>query len=123
MYELSKDFHFEAAHTLERIIGTEGSRRIHGHSYRGEIVLRGEPDPKTGMIADLGILERELAAMHDALDHRFLDDIPDLVPATMERLAYWIWQRMFLVFPNLYRVNVYRDSNGEKATYQLRLIS
>ncbi|MFX8949750.1 6-carboxytetrahydropterin synthase, partial [Acinetobacter baumannii] len=47
MFELSKEFRFDAAHTLERVIDTESSRRIHGHSYRAEVVLRGHPDPQT----------------------------------------------------------------------------
>jgi 6-pyruvoyltetrahydropterin/6-carboxytetrahydropterin synthase len=41
MHELSRAFLFEAAHTLQRDIGTEGSRRIHGHSYRATITLAG----------------------------------------------------------------------------------
>ena len=56
MYELSKQFRFDAAHTLDRVVQTESSRRIHGHSYRGEVTLRGRPDPVSGMIVDVGIL-------------------------------------------------------------------
>ena len=50
MFELSKEFRFEAAHTLQRANGTEGSRRVHGHSYRAEVAVRGLPDPASGMI-------------------------------------------------------------------------
>jgi len=60
MFELSKQFRFEAAHTLERTIDAEGSRRIHGHSYRAEVVIRGKADPETGMVVDLGLFERAL---------------------------------------------------------------
>ena len=41
MFEISKQFWFEAAHTLEREVETDSSRRIHGHSYRAEVMLRG----------------------------------------------------------------------------------
>jgi hypothetical protein len=58
MYELSKQFRFEAAHTLQREVDAEPSRRIHGHSYRAEVVLRGVPDPQSGMMLDLGKLAR-----------------------------------------------------------------
>ena len=78
MFELSKQFHFDAAHTLERLIDTESSRRIHGHSYRAEVTVRGRPDPVTGMVVDLGMLERMMAEARDSLDHRFLDEINDL---------------------------------------------
>jgi 6-pyruvoyl-tetrahydropterin synthase len=41
MFELSKQFWFDAAHTLNRSIDAESSRRIHGHSYRAEVTVRG----------------------------------------------------------------------------------
>lgn len=117
MYELSKQFRFDAAHTLDRIVQTESSRRIHGHSYRGEVTLRGRPDPISGMIVDVGILEKEIESVRDALDHRFLDDINDLGPATMENLCRWIWNRLKPEFPALSKVSVYRDSNSDAVTY------
>jgi len=40
VYELAKQFRFEAAHTLpRRAVDTEPSRRIHGHSYRAKVVV------------------------------------------------------------------------------------
>lgn len=117
MFELSKQFRFEAAHTLERVIETESSRRIHGHSYRAEVTVRGRPDPVSGMIVDLGLLERAMADARDALDHRFLDEINDLGPATMENLSRWIWQRLHPTIDRLFRVSVYRDSSGDACSY------
>lgn len=117
MFELSKQFRFESAHTLERAIDAEPSRRIHGHSYRAEVAVRGEADPKTGMVLDLGLFERALADAHDGLDHRLLDEINDLGPATLENISAWIWRRVSPVAPGLARVTVYRDSNGESCTY------
>ena len=117
MFELSKQFRFDAAHTLDRSIDTESSRRIHGHSYRAEVTVRGRPDPATGMIVDLGLLERSMEDARDALDHRFLDEINDLGPATMENLSRWIWNRLSPEVDNLFKVSVYRDSSGEACTY------
>lgn len=112
IYELSKEFRFDAAHTLTRKIEVEPSLRIHGHSYRAEVVLRGQPDPSTGMLMDLGFFERSLEEARDGLDHRFLDEINDLGPATMENLAAWIWRKVKPVCPNLWRVTVRRDSDA-----------
>lgn len=117
MYEISKQFWFEAAHTLERVVETDSSRRIHGHSYRAEVVVRGTPDPKTGMIIDLALLARTLEATRDALDHRFLDDISDLGPATMENLARWIWNAVAPSCAGLARVTIYRDSSRDTVSY------
>lgn len=117
MFELSKQFRFDAAHTLNRVIETESSRRIHGHSYRAEVTVRGRPDPVTGMIVDLGLLERALKEAHEALDHRFLDEMNDLGPATMENLCAWIWRKLTPTIGNLARVAVYRDSSGDACFY------
>lgn len=117
MFEVSKQFRFEAAHTLRREVAAEGSRRIHGHSYRAEVMVRGVPDRTTGMVVDLGLLERALEGARDGLDHHFLDEVPDLGPATMENLAVWIWRRVAPHAAGLARVTVYRDSTGDTCSY------
>lgn len=117
MFELTKQFRFEAAHTLRRKVDAESSRRIHGHSFRAEVAIRGEPDPESGMIVDLGVLERALSDIRADLDHHFLDDIADLGPATLENLSAWIWRRLAAATPGLVRVTVHRDSGGEACTY------
>ncbi len=118
MHELSKQFRFEAAHTLRgRAVDADPSRRIHGHSYRAKIVVRGTPDPVTGMVLDLGLFEQALATARDALDHRFLDDVPGLGPATIENLTTWIWRSLAPVCPGLSRVTVCRDSTGDGCSY------
>lgn len=117
MFELSKQFRFDAAHTLERVIETESSRRVHGHSYRAEVTVRGKPDPATGMIIDLGLFERALQEARDGLDHRFLDEIPDLGPATMENLASWVWRKLEPRCAGLARVVIHRDSSGDACAY------
>ena len=117
MFELTKQFRFDAAHTLTRAIETESSRRIHGHSYRAEVTIRGEPDRTSGMLMDLGLLARALEETRGALDHHFLDDIPDLGPATMENICAWIWRRLAPSVPALARVTVHRDSSGDTCAY------
>jgi 6-pyruvoyltetrahydropterin/6-carboxytetrahydropterin synthase len=118
MFELSKQFRFDSAHTLERKIETEASRRVHGHSYRAEITVQGMPDTKSGMIIDLGFFERILHNVRDALDHRLLDDIEGLGPATLENLTAWIWKRLAPDLKGLAKITVYRDSNGEACVYR-----
>jgi 6-pyruvoyltetrahydropterin/6-carboxytetrahydropterin synthase len=117
MFELTKEFRFDAAHTLQRDVDAESSRRIHGHSYRAEISLRGRPDPVSGMIVDTTIFEHLLKDTRDALDHRLLDEINDLGPATLENLSAWIWRRLSPTLPGLFKVQVLRDSAQESCTY------
>ncbi len=117
MYELTKQFRFDCAHTLERVVETEGSRRIHGHSYRAQVKLRGKPDPVSGMIIDTSLLAMKLGQARDALDHRFLDEINDLGPGTMENLCAYIWRKLEDDIPTLFSVTVLRDSTEDQVTY------
>ena len=121
MYELSKQFRFDSAHTLERDAPSEAqkqaSRRVHGHSFRAEVTLRGAVQPSSGMVVDLDVLERALADLRLELDHRMLNDIPGLEMPTMENLCRWIWHKLVGQFPNLTRVAVHRDGNGESCAY------
>ena len=117
MFEISKQFWFEAAHTLERTVEVNASRRVHGHSYRAEVAVRGKADPVSGMVMDLTLLERALDRARDGLDHRLLDDVPGLGPATMEHLAAWIWRTVAPYCPGLARVAVYRDSSRDTCIY------
>jgi 6-pyruvoyltetrahydropterin/6-carboxytetrahydropterin synthase len=118
MWELTKSFRFDAAHTLDRSIETAASRRIHGHSYRAEVTVRGEADAKTGMVVDFGLLERMLGEARDGLDHHMLDDVADLGPATMENLAAWIWRKLTPSIQGLVKVTVFRDSQSESVTFR-----
>lgn len=113
-YELSQKFYFEAAHTLERAVEAEGSRRIHGHTYHAEITLAGTPDPANGMLADLGFVRSEIARVRDLLDHRFLDEIANLGPATLENLCRFIFIELANALPALTRVSVERQASGDR---------
>lgn len=73
---LTKEFSFEAAHSLE---GYDGAcREIHGHSYRLFVTIKGEPsadpyDPKQGMVMDFGSLKRIVnEQIVSRLDHAFV---------------------------------------------------
>ncbi len=117
IFELTKGFRFDSAHTLERSIYADGSRRIHGHSYRAEVTLRGAPDPDTGMILDTSRFGLLLEDVRDALDHRLLDEVEGLGPGTLENLARFIWRRLEPHAPGLHSVTVHRDSAGEACSY------
>jgi len=76
---------------------------LHGHNYRLEVTLRGEPDPVTGMVLDLkelkGILEREI---NQRFDHRDLNrDTPffEKTPPTPESFVQVIHQLLLAALP------------------------
>ena len=80
MWELTKSFRFEAAHALSGTTLGEASQEIHGHSFRAEVTVRGTPDPATGMVLDLGLLQQRMAEVQKMLDHKLLNKIEALGP-------------------------------------------
>lgn len=112
-YQLSQSFVFEAAHSLQRDIDQASSARIHGHSYQATVCLSGERDPKTGMVTDLGLIRQAIAQVRDQLDHRLLDEVPTLGPATLENLCAFIWQQLSPTLPQLSRIRVERGLTGD----------
>ena len=115
---ISQRFFFDAAHTLRREIETEGSLRVHGHTYYAEVSISGRPDAQTGMVVDLGQVRRRIEALRPQLDHRLLDEVPGLGPATLENLCAFIWQAMAADFAGLARVRVWREALGDSCTLE-----
>jgi len=120
IYELSQRFHFEAAHTLERNIDADASRRVHGHTYHAEVTLRGQPDPQSSMLMDLGDFRRVLAEVKDLLDHRLLDDVPGLSKPTLEGLCAFIAERLAGRLPGLAAVTLWRSASGDRCRLLVR---
>ena len=115
-FSISQKFFFDAAHTLNRAIEADSSRRIHGHTYYAEVSLSGLRDPQTGMVLDLGLVRLAIEQLRLELDHRMLDDVAGLGPATLENLCAFIWRCLMPSLPGLSRVRVWRDSVGDSCT-------
>jgi 6-pyruvoyltetrahydropterin/6-carboxytetrahydropterin synthase len=116
MIELSQEFGFDAAHYLGN--GAAENRRLHGHSFYAEVTLRGEPDPATGFLRDLGEVDAALKAIREMLDHRLLNDIEGLGIPTLENLAKFIFIRAKASLPEVVRVKLRRPSYGQTCVYE-----
>lgn len=104
--ELVKDFRFEAAHYLPNLPDTHKCRRTHGHSFRGEIAVRGPVDPEIGWVIDFADLKRAVQPVIDRLDHYLLNEVEGLQNPTSELLAVWIWEKLAPQLPGLVRVTI-----------------
>lgn len=104
--ELVKDFRFEAAHFLPNVPEGHKCRRIHGHSFRGEIAVRGPIDPTLGWVMDFADLRNAVEPLVKRLDHYLLNEIEGLENPTSEILAVWIWNQLVANVPNLHRVTI-----------------
>ena len=115
-FSVSQKFFFDAAHTLRREIETEGSLRVHGHTYYAEVTVSGQPAPHNGMVVDLGLVRLQIDKLRPQLDHHLLDEVPGLGPATLENLCSFIWRSLEPALPGLSQVRVWRDSIGDGCT-------
>ena len=104
--ELRKTFQFEAAHRLPHVPAEHKCARLHGHSFRVEVVVAGECDPHMGWLMDYADLSEAFKPLMEQLDHYYLNDIAGLENATSENLAKWIWDRLKPQLPLLAEISV-----------------
>ena len=114
---LTRTIDFEAAHWLPTFPDGHKCRRMHGHSFKVDVVVEGEVDPDKGYLLDFGEIKAALAPIRDALDHRLLNDIEGLANPTAEMLAKWIWDRLEPALPLLSVVRV-RETCTSAAEYR-----
>lgn len=104
---LTKSFTFEAAHLLPTFPAGHKCRRLHGHSYKVEVVVAGKVDGATGYLIDYGDIKQACAPIRQQLDHYYLNEIEGLENPTSEVLARWIWERLQPHLPLLAKVIVH----------------
>ena len=104
--EIFKEFGFEAAHRLPNVPADHKCARLHGHSFRVRITVRGRVEESTGWVMDFADLKAAFRPLEDRLDHRYLNEIPGLENPTSEVLARWIWRELSSVLPGLAAVEV-----------------
>lgn len=125
---LSRRVVFAASHRLhanalsdqenQKIFGKCNRKNGHGHNYQMNVVLKGEIDPKTGMLYNLNDLRDAIdRTVMEAMDHRNLNtDVEEFVSLnpTTENLAVVCWNRLLTELPKdlLYEVELWETENN-----------
>ncbi|HEU4557543.1 MAG TPA: 6-carboxytetrahydropterin synthase QueD [Longimicrobium sp.] len=115
--EIFKEFGFEAAHRLPNVPEGHKCARLHGHSFRVEVHVRGDLDAHLGWVMDFADLKAAVKPVINQLDHYYLNEIPGLENPTSEVLARWLWARLKPDLPTLTRI-VVRETCTSGCTYQ-----
>ena len=104
--EIWRTITFEAAHRLPNVPADHKCARLHGHSFRVEVHVEGDPGPETGWVMDFADIRAALEPVRLDLDHYYLNEIAGLENPTSENLARWIWDRLGGDLPGLSRIVV-----------------
>ncbi|MEK6676895.1 MAG: 6-carboxytetrahydropterin synthase QueD [Planctomycetota bacterium] len=91
---LVRTFTFEAAHRLPQAPVEHKCARLHGHSFRVDIVCEGKTDAQKGWLVDYGEIKVAFEPLMEQLDHQYLNEVPGLENPTAENIAVWIWHRL-----------------------------
>lgn len=94
MYEIGVVAQFEAAH---RLVGDFGpATRLHGHTYRLEVVVRGERLSDDGALYDIGRLRGAVDELAASLHYHDLAEVAGLagVNTTAEAVARHCWEAL-----------------------------
>lgn len=105
--QIACEFRFEASHQLRREDWPDAQNdavfgncaRLHGHSYRLIVTLRGPIDRETGMVMNFREVKRLVRErVISRLDHQHLNDVVDGL-TTAENLLYWIADQLLGPLP------------------------
>lgn len=107
---LTRRLTFAAAHRYRRpdwsdarnaeVFGLCAREHFHGHTYTCTVTVTGDVDPVTGMVIDLGRLDRVLATeVRERFDHRNINlEVPEFADGeripTSEELTRFIFERV-----------------------------
>ena len=104
--DLTKEFSFEAAHRLPQAPAGHKCARLHGHSFRVQVTVRGPVPPETGWLMDFADIQQAFAPLREQLDHYYLNEIPGLENPSSENIARWIWRRLEGRLPGLRQITI-----------------
>lgn len=134
MYQITKSYHFIAAHTIE---GHPKCGRMHGHNYQVDVTLEFEALDSKGFIVDFASMDREISPLLEKLDHMTIvsnanstgaraymadqeDELVrlDIEQSSAELLAQWFYKTLLesALGPLLANVTVWETPKA-RATY------
>lgn len=110
--ELEKTVVFEAAHRLPLMPDEHPCRRVHGHTYRLTVTIRGEVQKDTGIIYDFAHIEEAMRiGAVDECDHHYLNE--SYPNPTGEVMVIWMRKAIQTRLPNGLRLVRLRLQEGD----------
>lgn len=106
-----KKFTIESARSLPNLSDNHPCSRVHGHSFKIIISLEGSINTKTGFVFDFSDIEKAFNPIKNKLDHVYLNDIDGLENPSSENLCIWIWEKLKVRLPELFKIEIKETSS------------
>jgi 6-pyruvoyltetrahydropterin/6-carboxytetrahydropterin synthase len=99
MYEVSLQYHFDAAHYLRGYHGK--CEKLHGHRFQVAVRVRTHEVDSVGLAYDFATLKQQLSEVLGKFDHALLNEIPpfDDINPSSENIAATIYHEFYPKLP------------------------
>jgi 6-pyruvoyltetrahydropterin/6-carboxytetrahydropterin synthase len=104
--DVFREFTFEAAHRNGSAPPGAINGRLHGHSYRAVVIVRGEVEERLGWLVDFADIKDICKPVIVRLDHRNLNEIAGMNDTSCADLSLWLSAAMAYVLPGFARCEV-----------------
>jgi 6-pyruvoyltetrahydropterin/6-carboxytetrahydropterin synthase len=119
IFEITKQFTFEAAHYFPNMPEGHIYKKIHGHSFVGEVTFYGKQKKDNQWVNDFGEINLSLEKIKKKLDHQCINNIKEIGLPTLENIAMWIGKQLKKEYSNVRSVKLSRPSCGEACVYKI----
>ena len=120
IFEITKQFTFEAAHYFPNMPQGHIYRKIHGHSFVVEVTFFGKKNKENQWVTDFDELSKSLNKIKKKLDHKCINDIKEIGLPSLENISCWIGKQLEKKYSNVRSIKLSRPSCGEYCLYKIK---
>ena len=120
IFEITKQFTFEAAHYFPNMPEGHIYKKIHGHSFVVEVIFYGKKNKENQWVTDFDELSKSLNEIKKKLDHKCINDIKEIGIPSLENISSWIGKQLKKKYSNVRSIKVSRPSCGEHCLYRIK---
>ena len=110
--QLFKIFTFDSAHFLPQVPDGHKCKSIHGHTYQLTLYIEDDLKNELDWVMDFSDLKKVVDPIISELDHKLLNNILGLENPTCEKIAIWIWNKVKIELPKLYKIILNETPNS-----------
>ena len=120
IFEITKQFTFEAAHYFPNMPEGHIYKKIHGHSFVVEVTFYGKKNKINQWVTDFDELSKSLNEIKKKLDHKCINDIKEIGIPSLENISSWIGKQLKKEYSNVHSIKLRRPSCGEYCLYKIK---